>query len=102
MVLSRNIVFDESSMIRSQAEFSSEAEKGSNDKQVELQDDHKVVDLSNHIENQEEQAEDIKTEAQPPEATRRSIAKDRQRRVDVRPQERYRFEDMVGYALQVT
>ena len=30
-----------------------------------------------------------------------SIAKDRPRRVDVRPPERYRFEDMVGYALQV-
>ena len=32
---------------------------------------------------------------------KRSIAKDRQRRLDVRPPERYRFEDMVGYALQV-
>ncbi|XP_056860022.1 uncharacterized protein LOC130508500 [Raphanus sativus] len=32
---------------------------------------------------------------------KRSIAKDRPRRVEVRPPARYRFEDMVGYALQV-
>lgn len=58
-----------------------------------------MVDLPNNTENQEEQAEDVQTEAQPPEATRCSIVKDRQRRVDIRPQERYLFEEMVGYAL---
>lgn len=61
----------------------SEAEKGSTDTQVELHDDHEVVDLHKHKENQDEQAEDVQTETQSSEATRRSIAKDRPRRIDV-------------------
>lgn len=35
-------------------------------------------------------------------ATRHIIAQDQSRKVDVRPIERYHFEDMVGYALHVT
>ena len=103
MVLSRNGVFDEASMVRSSGS-SSEAEKCSTDKQVELQDDHEVIDVQAHTENQEERVEDVQLEStkiQPLDATKRSIAKDRPRRVDVRPPERYRFDDMVGYALQV-
>uniref|UniRef100_A0A0D3ASY0 Reverse transcriptase Ty1/copia-type domain-containing protein n=1 Tax=Brassica oleracea var. oleracea TaxID=109376 RepID=A0A0D3ASY0_BRAOL len=43
VVLSRNIVFDKASMVRS-SWSSSKAQKGSTDKQVELQDDHEVID----------------------------------------------------------
>ena len=76
MVLSCNVFFDEISMIKSQAESSSEAYKGSTNKQVELQNDHKVVDLQNHTENQDEQAGDVQIEAQLSEVTRLSFAKD--------------------------
>ena len=103
VILSRNVVFDEASMVRS-SWSSSEAEKGSTDKQVELRDDHDVINVHEHTENQEERVEEVQlesTETQPPDATKRSIAKDPPRRVDVRPPERYRFDDMVGYALQV-
>lgn len=103
MVLSRNGVFDEASMVRSSGS-SSEAEKGSTDKQVELQDDHEVIDVQAHTENQEERVEDVQlesTKVQPLDVTERSIVKDRPRRIDVRPPERYHFDDMVGYALQV-
>ena len=76
VVLSCNVFFDEISMIKSQAESSSEAYKGSTNKQVELQNDHKVVDLQNHTENQDEQAGDVQIEAQLSEVTRLSFAKD--------------------------
>ena len=85
-----NVVFDEASMVRS-SWSSSEAEKGSTDKQVELRDDHDVINVHEHTENQEERVEEVQlesTETQPPDATKRSIAKDRPRRVDVRPPER--------------
>ena len=71
---------------------------------MELQDDHEVINVQEHKKNQEERVEEVQlesTETQPPDATKRSIAKDRPRRVDVTPPERYRFDDMVGYALQV-
>ncbi|KAG5378388.1 hypothetical protein IGI04_026230 [Brassica rapa subsp. trilocularis] len=59
--------------------------------QVELQDDHEVIDVQVLTENQEERVEDVQlgsTETQRLDATKRSIAKDRLRRVDVRPPER--------------
>ena len=71
---------------------------------MELQDDHEVIDVQAHTENQEERVEDVQLEStkiQPLDVIERSIVKDQPRRVDVWPPERYHFDDMVGYALQV-
>ena len=59
--------------------------------QVELQDDHEVIDVQEVTKNQEERVEDVQlesTETQRLDATERSIAKGRPRRVDVRPPEK--------------
>ncbi|WZZ03473.1 hypothetical protein YC2023_089394 [Brassica napus] len=57
----------------------------------ELQDDHEVIDVQEVTKNQEERVEDVQlesTETQRLDATERSIAKGRPRRVDVRPPEK--------------
>uniref|UniRef100_M4DF43 Uncharacterized protein n=1 Tax=Brassica campestris TaxID=3711 RepID=M4DF43_BRACM len=59
--------------------------------QVELQDDHEVIDMQELTKNQEERVEDVQlepTKTQRLDTTERSIAKDQPRRVDVRPPER--------------
>ncbi|KAL1197961.1 Retrovirus-related Pol polyprotein from transposon TNT 1-94 [Cardamine amara subsp. amara] len=106
VILSRNVVFDESHMLGCFTRFIIEAENCCFDKQVELQEDHQGGDQQEHNQSQELQAADGLIETQQPDVTPsetrpRSIAQDRVRRVGIRPPQRYGYEDMAGYALQV-
>ncbi|KAG6425368.1 hypothetical protein SASPL_115798 [Salvia splendens] len=99
VIHSRNVVFDENSMLNSVVKFVGAEESGSIDKQVELQVTH------NESESQLQGGEDQHTTAETTgsdihsEARQRSIAIDRARRTGVKPPQKYGFEDMLAYAL---
>ena len=101
VIMSRNVVFDESSLLRTIVKPTTTSETGSLDKQVEFQ----VIQNESDLKEPEEEDQEPQTETDIPESMpsdiHQSIAQDRPRRVGVRPPTRYGFEDMVGYALQV-
>ncbi|KAG6418969.1 hypothetical protein SASPL_121176 [Salvia splendens] len=82
-------------------DFRKHYDSGSVEKQMELQVTH------NQSESQLQGVEDQHTTAETtgndihPEARQRSIAIDRARRTCVKPPQKYGFEDMLAYALQV-
>jgi transposase InsO family protein len=131
VIFSRNVVFDENSMINSTMKSFGTENCGSVDKQVELQDalgksssqlqggenqdQHRTAEsagqiidrnyrypIDNAIDNAIDKAIDNnENQAVHPHVRQQSIALDRARRTGVKPPARYRSDDMVNYALQV-
>lgn len=99
VILSRNVIFDENSMLNSPVKSTVVSVSGDVDKQVELQ----VTQAESESQHQggEDQHEEEPSSYQPSKIHQPSIALDRARRVGVGPPKRYGFEDMVAYALQV-
>ena len=101
VIMRRNVVFDESSLLRTIVKPTTTSETGSLDKQVEFQ----VIQSESDLKEPEKKDQESQTETDIPESMpsdiHQSISQDRPRRVEVRPPTRYDFEDMVGYALQV-
>ncbi|KAL1200650.1 Retrovirus-related Pol polyprotein from transposon TNT 1-94 [Cardamine amara subsp. amara] len=102
VILSRNVVFDESSMLGCFTRSITEAENCSFDKQWSCTRIIKEPISENTIESELQAADGlIKTQqpdVTPPETRPRSIAQDR---VGIGPPQRYGYEDMAGYALHV-
>ncbi|KAL1540760.1 Retrovirus-related Pol polyprotein from transposon TNT 1-94 [Salvia divinorum] len=103
VILSRNVVFDENSMLNSVVKSISAEDSSSVDKQVKLQITHD--ESESQLQGGEDQHSPDETETTTPdvhpEARQTSIAIDRVRRTGVKPPLRYGFEDMMAYALQV-
>ena len=106
VILSRSVIFDESSMFNPMVKSTIVAENGAVDEQVEVQDTQEESKAQKLVSEQLPQPETNLPESTPPENQTsevfpHSIALDRPRRVGVRPPTRYGFDDMVSYALQV-
>ena len=104
IILSRNVVFDENSMLNSTVKSIATEDLDGVDEQVELQVTHDVSE--SQLQGGEDQhttaeAADTSSSDVHPQARQRSITIDRARRTNVKPPLRYGFEDMMAYALQV-
>lgn len=98
IILSRNVIFDKTSMFNSTVKSVVVSENDSDDKQVE------TIELE--AKHQDSVSENILSDSVPPETqssttNQHSIALNRARRIRVGPPKRYGFDDMVAYALQV-
>ena len=101
VIFSRNVIFDENSMLNPTVQSICTENCSSVDKQVELQ--VTLDECKSQLQDREDQhttAESASSNVHP-EARQTSIAVDRARRTGVKPPVRYGFEDMVTYALQV-
>jgi transposase InsO family protein len=106
VILSKSVIFDESSMFNPMVKSITVAENGAVDEQVEVQVTQGESEAQKLVSDQLPQPETNLPESTPPEnqtfeGFQHSIAFDRPRRVGVGPPKRYGFDDMVGYALQV-
>ncbi|KAG7558728.1 Integrase catalytic core [Arabidopsis thaliana x Arabidopsis arenosa] len=99
VILSRNVVFDEVSMLGCSVKSTTTEENGSFDKQVELTDDQRAV-LQQQEQNQELQKADGSPDPVKPQPKPYSIALNRTRRIGVGPPQRYGYEDTAGYCLE--
>jgi len=105
IILSRSVVFDESSMLKQKEKPNDTVTGDVVSEEVEVQITPGEVQAPMSVDNYHpmpaiEEQHPVQFQALPEEADR-TIAQDRPRRVGVRPPARYRFDDLVGYALQV-
>ncbi|OAE27221.1 hypothetical protein AXG93_4332s1190 [Marchantia polymorpha subsp. ruderalis] len=111
IILSRNVVFNESSMLKAKEKISDIAEKEIVAEEVEVQFVPQENQASMLVKNQLPQPvadeqdtyqfETVLPKTGSDEVVHQIVALDRPRMVGVRPPARYRFDDLVGYALQV-
>jgi len=99
VILSRNVVFDEVSMLGRSEKSTTTEESSSFDKQVELTPNQKA-DVQKPEDSKELQAADGSADTIKPELKPYSIAQNRTRRIGVGPPQRYGYEDMAGFCLE--
>lgn len=102
VILSRNVVFDENSMFNPTVKSIVVSENNSIEKQVEQQVIQDESQSQQEEENQHSHSETAPPEPSPSSVNQHSLARDRNVRLNFgKPPNRYGFEDMVAYALQV-
>lgn len=98
VILSRNVIFDETSMFNSTVKSVVVSENDSDDKQVEtIELEAKHQDFVSKI----MLPDSVPPETQSSATNQHRIALNRARRIRVGPPKRYGFDDMMAYALQV-